>query len=100
MPVCGSGGVMMTMTEENAMSGATGSATTSAGPPPPPPQFEFQEPESRLIHNLAWKMHFVGLFWISIGLFTIAIGVLIHHAGPIVTGTLSAVLGIWTQRAS
>jgi hypothetical protein len=45
-------------------------------------------------------MHFVGLFWISIGLFTIAIGGLIRHIGPIFTGTFSTLLGIWTQRAS
>src|SRR4051794_26643860 len=71
-----------------------------AAPPTAPPQYEFQEPENRLIRNLAWKMHFVGLFWISIGLFTIAIGGLIRHIGPIFTGTFSTLLGIWTQRAS
>lgn len=90
----------MAATGEDPMAGTEGTGSSPPGPSSGPPQFEFQEPENALIRNLAWKMHFVGLFGISIGLLTIALGVLMFHIGPILTGTYSALLGIWTQRAS
>jgi hypothetical protein len=90
----------MATTGGDPMTGMKGTVTTPPGPSTSPPQYEFPESENALFRNLAWKMHFVGLFLISIGLLTIAIGGLVLHIGPILTGTYSAILGIWTQRAS
>jgi len=46
-------------------------------------------------------MHFVGLFLLAMGLLIIAIGVVVvFHAGPIISGALACVVGLWTQRAS
>ncbi len=88
--------------------------TTSENPPatiqslnPVPPestvettQFEFNQGENEIIANLAWKMHFVGLFVLAIGLLVIVIGIIMFHVFPIFSGTLYAVIGIWTQRAA
>jgi hypothetical protein len=92
----------MAATGENPLTGAKGSEAASIGAPAgaTQTQYEFQPSENALISNLAWKMHFVGLFSISIGLLTILIGGVMFHIGPILTGTYSALLGLWTQRAS
>ncbi len=90
----------MATTGGDPMTGMKGTVTTPPGPSTSPPQYEFQESENALFRNLAWKMHFVGMFSISIGLLIIARGGLMFHMGPILTGTIAAILGIWTQRAS
>jgi hypothetical protein len=90
----------MTATGENPLTGEKGSEAASVGAPAGATQYEFQPSENALISNLAWKMHFVGLFSISIGLLIIALGVVMVHIGPIFTGTYSVLIGIWTQRAS
>src|SRR5512142_449807 len=77
----GDRGIAMAATGEDPMAGTEGTGSSPPGPSSGPPQFEFQEPENALIRNLAWKMHFVGLFGISIGLLTIALGVLMFHLG-------------------
>jgi hypothetical protein len=65
------------------------------------PQYEFKPQENQIIGELAAKMHFVGLFMLAVGVLVIVIGVYpLVHAGPIVTGTLASVVGLWTQRAS
>jgi hypothetical protein len=64
-------------------------------------QYEFKPQENKIIGELAAKMHFVGLFMLAIGLLVIAIGaVVVVHIGPIITGTLTCLVGLWTQRAS
>jgi hypothetical protein len=64
-------------------------------------QYEFNPHENKIISQLASKMHFVGLFLLAVGLVMIAIGVIVvFHAGPIMTGALACVVGLWTQRAS
>jgi hypothetical protein len=64
-------------------------------------QYEFKPGENRIIGQLASKMHFVGLFLLAMGLLVIAIGVVVvFHIGPIISGTLACVVGLWTQRAS
>jgi hypothetical protein len=64
-------------------------------------QYEFKPGENRIIGQLASKMHFVGIFLLAMGLLIIAIGVaVVFHAGPIVSGTLACLVGLWTQRAS
>jgi hypothetical protein len=63
-------------------------------------QYEFKASENRIIGQLAWKMNFVGLFLLANGLLIIAIGIGVFHAGPIISGTLTCVVGLWTQRAS
>ncbi len=45
-------------------------------------------------------MHFVGLFLLAVGILTVIIGVMRFHAGPIISGSLTCVVGLWTQRAS
>jgi hypothetical protein len=90
----------MAATGENPRTETKGAAAAPAGASAGVMQYEFQEPENRLIKSLASKMHFVGLFGISIGLLTIALGAIMFHVAPILTGTYSALLGIWTQRAS
>jgi hypothetical protein len=92
-------------------SGPTPSGTVK--PPPHPagsgspagtktaePQYEFKPHENKIIGDLASKMHFVGLFWLAVGMLIIGIGVWAHDAGPIITGTLACVIGLWTQRSS
>jgi hypothetical protein len=64
-------------------------------------QYEFKPAENKIIGQLAFKMQFVGLFLLVMGLIIIAIGVaVVFHAGPIISGTLACVVGLWTQRAS
>jgi hypothetical protein len=69
-------------------------------------QYEFKPQENKIIGELAGKMHFVGLFLLAIGLLVIAIGVVpmdhrvVFHVGPIISGALTALVGLWTQRAS
>jgi hypothetical protein len=64
-------------------------------------QYEFKTNENRIIGQLASKMHFVGLFLLTMGLLIIGIGVaVVFHVGPIISGTLACVVGLWTQRAS
>ena len=63
-------------------------------------QYEFKPQENKIIGELAAKMHFVGLFLLASGLLVIGIGVIVHHYGPITSGTLFCVVGLWTQRAS
>ena len=64
-------------------------------------QYEFKPEENRIIGELAWKMSFVGLFLLANGLLIIVIGVVpLFHFGPIISGTLMCVVGLWTQRAS
>jgi hypothetical protein len=94
-------------------------APTKPGTAEPPPaggsfggsraaekQYEFKPQENKIIGELAGKMHFVGLFLLAIGVLVIAIGVVpIHHrvefhVGPIISGSLTALVGLWTQRAS
>jgi hypothetical protein len=67
----------------------------------PDKQYEFKEDENRIIGQLASKMNFVGLFLFANGILTVAIGVHpLFHVGPIITGALMCVVGLWTQRAS
>jgi hypothetical protein len=100
------------------MPAANENATTSPEPVTTPPasakpgtppselkpgdkQYEFKPNENKIIGQLASKMHFVGLFLLAVGLLIIAIGVaVVFHAGPIITGALACVVGLWTQRAS
>ena len=64
-------------------------------------QYEFRGTENKIILQLARKMQFVGIFLLIMGLLIIGIGVaVVFHAGPIVSGTLACVVGLWTQRAS
>jgi hypothetical protein len=69
-------------------------------------QYEFKPQENKIIGELAGKMHFVGLFLLAVGLLVIAIGVVPKdhgvglHVGPIISGALTALVGLWTQRAS
>jgi hypothetical protein len=69
-------------------------------------QYEFTPGENKVIGQLAMKMHFVGLFLLAMGMLVIGIGVLEFHsgafisAGPILSGSLTCVVGLWTQRAS
>jgi hypothetical protein len=71
------------------------------GPRPGDKQYEFKANENKIIGQLASKMHFVGLSLLVMGLLIIGIGVaVVFHAGPIVSGTLACVVGLWTQRAS
>jgi hypothetical protein len=99
------------------MSGADDSGPTQSGTVSPPPfsvadtgsaggrktaepQYEFKPQENKIIGELAGKMHFVGLFWLAVGVLMIGIGISVHDAGPIVSGTLACVIGLWTQRSS
>jgi hypothetical protein len=71
-------------------------------------QYEFKPQENKIIGELASKMHFVGLFLLAVGLLVIGIGVvppwehahLALHVGPIITGSLACLVGLWTQRSS
>jgi hypothetical protein len=82
-----------------------------AGPRALDKQYEFKPSENQIIGELAGKMHFVGLFMIATGLLVIAIGAFginlrqgipatLDSLSPIFTGTLTCVVGLWTQRAS
>jgi hypothetical protein len=66
----------------------------------PERQYEFKPHENKIIGELAAKMHFVGLFLLAAGLLVIGIGVLVHHYGPILSGTIFCMVGLWTQRSS
>jgi hypothetical protein len=77
----------------------------SGGPRAIEHQYEFKESENKVIGGLASKMHWVGLIMLAIGLIVIAMGVvnsghLAFHIGPILSGSLSCLVGLWTQRAS
>jgi len=64
-------------------------------------QYEFKPNENKIIGDLASKMHFVGLTLLFVGLLVILHGVVVAvHYGPIISGTFTCVVGIWTQRAS
>jgi hypothetical protein len=96
----------MPAADENAVNPpeTTNAATTGgarSGPRSGDQQYEFKPGENRIIGQLASKMHFVGLFLLAMGLLIIAIGVaVVFHAGPIISGILACVVGLWTQRAS
>jgi len=71
----------------------------------PPPshrssEFEFSERDNAIIRSLAKRMNFVGLFAIAVGCFAIVLGAILNHAGSILSGSLYALIGLWTQRAS
>jgi hypothetical protein len=103
-------GVFMPAANENATTSQepiTNLPPSDTAPTPPggvkagEKQYEFKAGENRIIGALASKMHFVGLFLRAMGLLVIAIGVVVvFHAGPIVSGTLACLVGLWTQRAS
>jgi hypothetical protein len=78
---------------------------TPGGPRAIEHQYEFKESENKVIDGLASKMHWVGMIMLAIGLIVIATGVvnsghLVFHIGPILSGSLSCLVGLWTQRAS
>jgi hypothetical protein len=79
---------------------ASASSAHPGGPRSSEAQYEFKPQENKIIGELAARMHFVGLFLLASGLLVIGIGVLVHHYGPIISGTLFCVVGLWTQRAS
>jgi len=75
------------------------------GPKSAEKQYEFKPNENKIISQLAFRMHFVGLFLLATGLVVIGLGVvngghIVHHIGPIISGSLMCLVGIWTQRAS
>jgi hypothetical protein len=75
------------------------------GSRPAEKQYEFKPNENKVIGGLAWRMHFVGLFLVFMGMIIIGIGVVTagHVAirvGPIISGSLTCLVGLWTQRAS
>jgi len=72
----------------------------SGGMKPAEKQYEFRPNENKIIGQLASKMHFVGLYLLAMGLIVITIGVIVLHGGPIISGALTCVVGLWTQRAS
>jgi hypothetical protein len=95
--------------EENV----TSAPGTAKGPAPGTPggargaehQYEFKASENKVIGELASKMHWVGLFLLAMGLIVIATGVvnsghLVFHLAPILSGSLTCLVGLWTQRAS
>jgi len=96
----------MSAANEDAVTSPETMATGAAGASPSASktgdkQYEFKPGENKIIGQLAFKMHFVGLFLLAIGLIIIAIGVaVVFHVGPIISGTLACVVGLWTQRAS
>jgi hypothetical protein len=96
----------MPAADENATAKPGGVSTAPAGAPAsslraPEKQYEFQPSENKVIGELASKMNFVGLFLLAVGVLVIAHGVVVAvHWGPIISGTLTCVVGIWTQRAS
>jgi hypothetical protein len=96
----------MPAADEDAVTSPETIATGTAGVSPSSSktgdkQYEFKPGENKIIGQLAFKMHFVGLFLLAMGLMIIAIGVaVVFHVGPIISGTLACVVGLWTQRAS
>jgi hypothetical protein len=76
-------------------------------PPPPPPAaspstshaYEFSDEDNVVIQVLASRMNFVGLFALGVGIFVIFLGALFFHIASILSGSLYAVIGIWTHRA-
>jgi hypothetical protein len=83
---------------------------TDANPPSPdqpsgavPPHvgdsYEFTGRENAVIGRLGEKMHFVGLFTLGVGVLAIGFGVMRRDLGPVVSGLLYAMMGVWTERA-
>jgi hypothetical protein len=76
------------------VSAATATATAPRG------QYELTESENALLADLAEKMYFVGWFTLSVGIFVVLLGVCMLNTGSVLSGTLYAVMGLWTHRAS
>jgi hypothetical protein len=66
----------------------------------PGAQYEFGDSENAIIGGLASKMHFVGIFTLAVGVFVICLGAYFFTVASILSGTLYAVIGLWTHRAS
>jgi cell division protein FtsL len=96
----------MPAADENAAAKPGAVSTAPAGAPAnsvraTEKQYEFKPGENKIIGELASRMNFVGLFLLAVGILVIAHGVVVAvHWGPIISGTLTCVVGIWTQRAS
>jgi len=67
--------------------------------------YEFKANENTIISQLASRMHFVGLFllatvWSSSGWASSMADTSCTNIGPIISGSLMCLVGLWTQRAS
>ncbi|WP_165248412.1 hypothetical protein [Paludisphaera soli] len=75
------------------------------GAPPPRPQYEFNEPENRIIRDLGSKMSFVGLYMVGIGLCFALVTIQRWsryqqmEIGFLFLAMLFMVFGAWTHRA-
>lgn len=77
-----------------------GAGTPTLSPAPRGGPYEFSERENAILTDLAEKMYFVGWFTLSVGIFVVMLGVCMLNTGSILSGTLYAVMGLWTHRAS
>jgi hypothetical protein len=62
--------------------------------------YEFSERENVLLAALASRMHFVGLLAFATGVLVVLLGTLRVAPWWIIFGAFSALVGIWTHRAS
>ncbi len=73
--------------------------------PPPRPEYEFNEPENRIIRDLGSKMSFVGLFMVGIGLCFAVMAIQRWsryqemEIGFLFLAMLFMVFGVWTHHA-
>src|SRR4051812_49140386 len=62
--------------------------------------YEFTPEQDVLFAGLSSKMQFVGLFALGIGVVAVALGVLRRDVGILFSGSLYALLGLWTERSA
>src|SRR5690349_1959883 len=63
-------------------------------------EYEFTEADQAVIRSLSSKMRFVGLFTLGVGVLVIVLSSYPFSISSILAGTLYAVIGLWTHRAS
>ena len=75
-------------------------AVLPGGLRPSEKQYEFKPHENKVIGELAGRCTSSACFSLASGLLVIGIGIVVHHYGPIISGSFFCLVGLWTQRAS
>lgn len=63
-------------------------------------QLEFGGSDNDVVASLAARMYFVGCFTLTTGILVIVMGARLFDVRSILSGTLYAIIGLWTHRAS
>lgn len=71
----------------------------AVSPSAQPDPYEFTPDQNALIARLASKMLFVGLFALGLGIAAIVVGAVRRDVSIIFSGSLYAVIGLWTERS-